>query len=130
LRLISVSLLVVIYAVALLYISPMLTALALTAVVIMSLIAQVIVNRSRDIGIRLSLAVRGSYNAFIERIGMLRLVKMLGQEDAETKATAELSQRLMTANVDIVKAQALVEVVVDPGLMLGAFFALFVVPLP
>jgi len=126
LRLIAIIALVVIYASALLFVSPMMTAIALIAVVLMSFVAKSNIVRSRTLGTRWSELSRRAYTAFAERVSALRLIKMLGQEEREIETARDLSEQLMTANVQIALTQARVEITVDPGLMLGAFLVLFV----
>jgi subfamily B ATP-binding cassette protein MsbA len=126
LRLIAVIALILIYATALLVVSPLMTAIAIAAVVLMSFVARANIKRARELGARWSDLSRQAYTAFAERAGALRLIKMLGQEDRETARARELSESLMTANVQIALSQARIEVTVDPGLMLGAFLVLFV----
>jgi len=126
LRLIAVIALVVIYSVALLFVSPQMTIIALAAVGLMSVLARANIRRGRVAGTRWSELSRQAYASFAERIAALRLIKMLGQEDRETAHARELSDGLMTANVQIALSQARIEVSVDPGLMLGAFLVLYV----
>lgn len=126
LRLIAVIALIVIYAAALMYVSPLMTTIALVAVVLMSILARTNIIGARKLGTRWSELSRRAYSAFAERVSALRLIKMLGQEERETGIARDLSEQLMTANVQIALSQARIEVSVDPGLMLGAFVVLFV----
>jgi subfamily B ATP-binding cassette protein MsbA len=126
LRLISVIALIVIYAAALLVVSPLMTGIAIVAVVLMSVVARANIKRARQLGTRASELSRQAYSSFAERVAALRLIKMLGQEKRETAHARELSDSLMDANVRIALSQARIEVTVDPGLMLGAFIVLFV----
>jgi len=126
LRLIAVILLLVIYAGALMFVSPVMTAIAVAAIVAMSFVARSNISDARRVGTRWSELSRQAYSAFAERIAALRLIKMLGQEERETEKANALSEQLMTANVQIALSQARIEVTVDPGLMLAAFVVLFV----
>ncbi|HEY5505876.1 MAG TPA: ABC transporter ATP-binding protein, partial [Coriobacteriia bacterium] len=126
LRLIAVIALIVIYATALLLVSPLMTAIAVTGVLLMSFVARANIARARVLGKHASEVSRKAYGSFAERVGALRLIKMLGQEDSETAHARGLSQSLMDANVKIALSQARIEVTVDPGLMLAAFLVLFV----
>ena len=126
LRLIAVIALIVIYATALLIVSPLMTAIAIVGVILMSFVTRANIARARVLGKRWSELSRQAYASFAERVGALRLIKMLGQEDRETLHARELSESLMTANVKIALSQARVEITVDPGLMLAAFLVLFV----
>jgi subfamily B ATP-binding cassette protein MsbA len=126
LRLIAIIALIAIYAAALLFVSPLMTAIAVAAVVLMSLVARSNIKRARAIGTRWSELSRRAYGSFAERVAALRLIKMLGQEEPETANARELSEALAQANVQIALSQARIEVTVDPGLMLGAFLVLFV----
>lgn len=126
LRLIAVVALLAIYAAGLLAVSPVLTAIAVAAVVAMSFVARANIRAARKFGTRASELSRQAYATFSERVGALRLVKMLGQEERETERARELSTSLMDANIQITLTQARIEVSVDPGLMLGAFLVLYV----
>jgi ABC-type multidrug transport system fused ATPase/permease subunit len=126
LRLLAVAALLVIYAAGLLAVSPMMTSIAVAAVVAMSFVARANIRAARKFGTRASELSRQAYATFSERVGALRLIKMLGQEERETARTGELSQSLMEANIEIALTQARIEVTVDPGLMLGAFLVLYV----
>ena len=126
LRLIAVIALIVIYATALLVVSPLMTAIAVAGVVLMSFVARANIKAARELGTRASELSREAYSSFAGRVGALRLIKMLGQEDPETAHARDLSESLMGANVRIALSQARIEVTVDPGLMLAAFLVLFV----
>ncbi|HEY5506019.1 MAG TPA: ABC transporter ATP-binding protein [Coriobacteriia bacterium] len=126
LRLIAVMMLILIYAAALLYVSPVMTAIAIAAVISMSFVARSNIKTAREIGARWSRLSRQAYGSFAERVAAIRLIKMLGQEDVETDNAREISDELARANVQIALSAARIEVTVDPGLMLGAFLVLFV----
>jgi subfamily B ATP-binding cassette protein MsbA len=126
LRLIAVIALLLIYAAALFYVSPMMTSIAVAAIVLMSLVARANIKSARRFGTRASELARETYTAFAERVAALRLIKMLGQEDRETAHARELSESLSSTNVEIALSQARIEVTVDPGLMLAAFAVLLV----
>jgi len=126
LRLIAVMMLILIYAAALLYVSPVMTAIAIAAVISMSFVARSNIKAAREIGARWSQLSRQAYGSFAERVAAIRLIKMLGQEDVETDNAREISDQLARANVQIALSAVRIEVTVDPGLMLGAFLVLFV----
>jgi len=126
LRLIAVILLLVIYASALMFVSPVMTAIAVAAIIAMSFVARSNISDARRVGTRWSELSRQAYGSFAERVAALRLIKMLGQEERETDKAKDLSEQLMTSNVQIALSQARIEVTVDPGLMLAAFVVLFV----
>ena len=126
LRLIAVIALILIYAAALFYVSPVMTAIAVTAVLLMSVVARSNIKRAREIGAHWSQLLRAAYGSFAERVAALRLIKMLGQEDSEINNARGISDELAKASVQIALSQARIEVTVDPGLMLGAFLVLFV----
>jgi ABC-type multidrug transport system fused ATPase/permease subunit len=126
LRLIAIIVLVVVYAAALLYVSWLMTTIALLAIALMWFLSRSNIASARRFGTRWSELSRRTYAAFAERVGALRLIKMLGQEERETATARDLSDQLMTANVQIALSQARIEVTVDPALMLGAFVVLFV----
>jgi ABC-type multidrug transport system fused ATPase/permease subunit len=126
LRLIAVMMLIIIYAAALLFVSPVMTTIAIAAVIAMSFVARSNIKAAREIGARWSRLSRQAYGSFAERVAAIRLIKMLGQEDVETDNAREISDELARANVQIALSAARIEVTVDPGLMLGAFLVLFV----
>jgi len=79
LRLIAVIALLLIYAAALFYVSPMMTSIAVAAIVLMSLVARANIKSARRFGTRASELARETYTAFAERVAALRLIKMLGR---------------------------------------------------
>ena len=113
--------LILIYAAALFYVSPVMTATAATAVLLMSLVARSDIKRAREVSARWPHLLRAAYGSFAERVAALRLIKMLGQEEPEVQKARGISEELSKASVQIELSQARIEVTVDPGLILGEF---------
>ena len=125
-RLIAVVILLAAYGAILFAISPLLTLISVTAVVALSFLVRANIRRSRQYGIRLTNLAREAYIALAERISFITLLKMRGQEKQEVERVRELSRSLAEQNIKIALSGAGIEVVVDPGLMLGAFLVLYV----
>ncbi len=125
-RLIAILVLLIAYLGVLFFLSPQLTLVSMTAVVAMSIAVRANIKRSRQYGIHLTALAREAYIAFAEKVGFLTLVKMRGQEEAEVEDVRRLSVSLAKASKQIALSTAGIEVIIDPGLMLGAFIVLFI----
>jgi subfamily B ATP-binding cassette protein MsbA len=125
-KLISMIALLVLYAALLLFIQPLLTGIAILSVLLLSLVIRSNLRMSREFGKEMTNALVQMFTSLAERIQLMPLIKMLGQEDVEGENISAVSGRIAKTTVKIGIAQSLTEVTVDPGLMLAAFIVLFV----
>ncbi|MGO8684404.1 MAG: ABC transporter ATP-binding protein [Thermoleophilia bacterium] len=125
-QLIATVALLLLYAGALMLLSPLLTGIAVGAVLILSVVIRSNVRRSRVYGTDLTHTMVRVYTRISERLSLMALVRMLGQEKAEGEAVTAMADEVARVTVRINIAQALTEVTVDPGLMFAAFVVLLV----
>jgi subfamily B ATP-binding cassette protein MsbA len=118
-------LLVVIYLAILLALSAPLTLVTMAFAGLVSLIVRAAMVRTREYSEKVATLTQGSYRAVIERIALVRLVKMRAQEEVEVAHVKAYSRQLEDVNVRISLLAANVEVTADPLLMLSAFIVLY-----
>lgn len=125
-RLLAVVALVILYSLILMYVSPFLTVLAIAAVLLMTYVSRWSIKRARSLGAQASDISRRMYVAISERVHLARLIKMMGQEEVESRHVQELSDEVRVANQGILMSLADIEITVDPALMLAAFGVLYI----
>lgn len=122
----SIILLMALYAAILLFISAPLTLVVLAFAVVVSLLVRSSIVRSRSHGARAAEVTQSAYAAIVERLSLVKLVKLRHQEANEVDRVLGYSEDMAAANVRIARLGAQVEVTADPVLMLAAFVTLFV----
>ncbi len=123
---ISTSLLVTMYIAILLFLSWQLTAIAVVSVGLISILVRRSVTRSRRLGAETAERNNEVYTVIGERIGAIRLIKMLGQEDRETRLVTEVVRKLENVQVRIGISRGIIEVTIDPLQMLSVFGIVYV----
>lgn len=117
---------IVVYVAILLVLQPWLTLITILAMGLISFIIRGNIRRSRTYGAEAAQLNNRAMSVVSERLGNIRLIKMRGQEDAETDHVTGVVRDLEMATVRISVARAAVEITVDPALMLAAFGIIFV----
>jgi ABC-type multidrug transport system fused ATPase/permease subunit len=117
--------LLVVYFVLLLVLSPAVAPVAVFAMGAVALLVRKLVGKSRELGLRVTSIHDALHTAIGERLAGIRLVKMMRQERAESQRVSGLINRLSDTFVQIGRGQELIEVSVEPLLMLGAFGTLY-----
>lgn len=125
-RLLSVVLIIAVYAAILAALSLPLSIIAVLAMAVVSVMVRRILTTSRTFGKEVTKASVAVTSAVRERLASLRLVKMRAQEDAESDAVGALAASLRRAGTKIALSAARVEVIVDPALMLAVFVIIYV----
>jgi subfamily B ATP-binding cassette protein MsbA len=123
---ISIGLLIVMYVVVLLVLQLRLTLITVVALVTISFLVNNAIKRSRALGRETSQLNHETYAVISERIMALRLIKMLGQEDRETRNVTAVVKRLGDAQARIGILSGTVEITIDPLQMLMLFTVIFV----
>ncbi|TLM99159.1 MAG: ABC transporter ATP-binding protein [Actinobacteria bacterium] len=118
--------LIAIYLAILLAMSPLLAGITLVAVGAISIVIRGNVRRSREAGLVVSQSGNETFAQISERVSAIRLIKMRGQEDAETEHIRTVSTVFEQAQVKIQLSRAAVEITVDPALMLAVFVIIYV----
>ena len=123
---ISVGLLIFMYVVVLLLLQPKLTLISMVAIAFISLLVNRAIKRSQVLGRETSLLNNEMYAVISERILALRLIKMLGQEDRETRNVTDVVTRFGDVLTRIGILSGVVEITIDPLQMLMLFAVIFV----
>jgi len=125
LQLISTGLVIVVYVAVLVVLEARLALLAVVAIAIISWLVKGAVTRSRSLGAETTRRNNETYSVVGERITAIRLIKMLGQEDHETRKVTGVVRRLAEVQVRIAIFSGIVEVTIDPLLMLTVFVVIY-----
>lgn len=124
-QLVGASALLTVYVGILLMLQWQLALVTVVAMAGISVMVRSSINRSRRWGLEVSKRGNQAYAFIGERVSALRLIKMRGQEDAETARVIDVSRQFEQANVRITVSKAAVEVTVDPMLMLAVFVIIY-----
>lgn len=125
-HLLAAAMVTVLYVLILFYLSPVLTAITVVTMLLISSIVRGNIKRSRGYGAELTALSNIAVSAIKERISAVRLIKMRGQEDAEVQHITKLVDEMEGSQVKIAVAKAAIEITVDPLLMLAVFAVVFV----
>ncbi len=123
---ISTGGLILMYVAVLLVLQLKLALITIAALVGISLLVNRAIKRSRALGRDTAQLNNETYSVIAERIGGLRLIKMLGQEQRETDNVTNVVRRFGEAQRRILIQGGIVEVTLDPLEMLTAFAIIFV----
>ena len=123
---ISVGLIIVMYVLVLMVLDWRLAIMAVGAIALISYLVRGAVTRSRALGAEMVKRNNETYSIVGERVAAVRLIKMLGQEPAETHKVREVVRRLADAQVRIAIFSGIVEVTIDPLLMFTVFAIVYV----
>ena len=123
---ISTGLIIVMYVTVLLLLDWKLAAIAVVAMVLISFLVRGAVTRSRALGAETTRRNNETYSVIGERITGIRLIKMLGQETAETRRVKHVVAKLADAQVRIAIFSGVIEVTLDPLLTLVVFGVIYI----
>lgn len=124
-RVIAIVILVIVYVVLLMALAPALTLIAVAAMVIITVVMRSNIRRTREFGGTVTTLNNQQYRAIAERITGVRTIKMLGQEDAESDHVGVMIEDLEEATLKIGVLGGIMEVVIDPALMLSVFAVIY-----
>ena len=125
-QLVAAVVLLAVYVGLLLLLQAILALITVIAMLGISTLVRGSIKRARRYGLEVSKTGNETYAFIAERVAAIRLIKMRGQEDSETQKVFNVSQRFEQANVKVAISKAVVEVTVDPVLMLAVFIIIFV----
>jgi ABC-type multidrug transport system fused ATPase/permease subunit len=123
---ISIGLIIAMYVLVLVALDWRLALMAVAAIAVISYLVRGAVARSRALGREMVQRNNESYSVIGERISAVRLIKMLGQEPAETHRVRDVVRKLADAQVRIAVFSGIIEVTIDPLLMFTVFAIIFV----
>lgn len=125
LRLVILGILIFVYLAVLALVSWPLMIVAAFALAVVSGLLKGNLRQSREQGVRAAELTNEQYHSITERIQAIRLIKMLGQEDAESEFVARQVLALQDAQVRIGVLQGAVQATIDPALMLAVFAIIY-----
>lgn len=125
-RQISVALLMALYLAILLVISAPLTVITAVFAVLVSMLVRASINRIRDFALEAAGLSQAMLGKVVERLGLMRLIKMRDQRDAEYGYIADFAHTMRTIGIKQARLGASIEVTADPLLMLSVFLTLFI----
>lgn len=123
---ISIAILIVLYVTIMLVLSVPLTIVAMVFAAIVSVVVRGAIAQSRRFGMEAARTTQALYARIVERLAMMRLVKMRAQEDVETERIMDYSEDLADLSVKQTRLGGTIEVTADPLLMLSVFITLYI----
>lgn len=125
-KLLSVVLLSLLYVLILLVVSVPLTLTTLGFALVVSFVVRTSIKRTREYGVEAARIGQQMIGRIVERVAMIRLIKLRDQGDAESKRIRTWSEQLSRIGVKQARLGANIEVTADPLLMLSVFVTLYV----
>ena len=125
-RQLSIVLLMVVYVAILLVLSVPLTFSILFFAVMVSMAVRANIKRTRAYGRVSARVAQEVWSTVVERLAMMRLVKLRDQKLPESRRVRDLLDRVRTVDVRQARLGANTEVTADPLLMLSVFFTLYI----
>jgi ABC-type multidrug transport system fused ATPase/permease subunit len=122
---VSTGLIIVMYVVVLFVLDWRLALMAIVAIAVISYLVKGAITRSRALGKEMMQRNNETYSVIGERITAMRLIKMLGQEGTETAKVKRVVRMLANAQVRIAIFSGVIEVTIDPLLMLTVFATIY-----
>jgi ABC-type multidrug transport system fused ATPase/permease subunit len=122
---VSTGLIIVMYVVVLVVLDWRLALMAIVAIAVISYLVKGAITRSRALGKEMMQRNNETYSVIGERITAMRLIKMLGQEGTETAKVKRVVRMLANAQVRIAIFSGVIEVTIDPLLMLTVFATIY-----
>ena len=125
-RQLSIALLMLLYVAILLAISVPLTVITLVFAIFVSVIVKSNIRKIRDFGIESATISQELMGKIVERLGMMRLIKLRDQKHAESGRIRDFSETMRVIGVKQARLGAMIEVTADPLLMLSVFVTLYI----
>lgn len=125
-RQVSIALLMLLYVAILFAISVPLTLTVIAFSLVVSFAVKRSLSRTRDFGLEAARISQAMMAKIVERMSLMRLIKLRNQEQAEEDRVEAYSERMCEIGVKQAKLSANIEVTADPLLMLSVFVTLYV----
>lgn len=121
----TIALLIVLYIAILFAISAPLTMVTILSAALVSWAVRINVLKIRDFGVDAARVFQEMSAKTVERLAMIRLVKMRNQGGAEAERILSYSDAMRAVNIRQARLGANIEVTADPLLMLSVFVTLY-----
>jgi subfamily B ATP-binding cassette protein MsbA len=125
-RQLSIGLLMLLYVAIMLAISVPLTLVTLVFAILVSAVVRTSIRKIRDFGVESAGVNQEMMGKIVERLGMMRLIKLRDQKEAESERIRGFSEVMRTLSIKQTRLGALIEVTADPLLMLSVFVTLYI----
>lgn len=125
-KLLSIVLLMALYVAIMLAISVPLTAVTAAFAILVSITVKANITRIRDFGVESARVSQEMMGKIVERLGMIRLIKLRDQKHTESERIEQFSESMRDISVKQARLGANIEVTSDPLLMLSAFTTLYI----
>ena len=124
--LLSVGLLMALYIAILLAISAPLTLVTLAFALVVSRLIKATIRHIRDFAIESAAISQEMMGKIVERIGLMRLIKLRDMKRHESENIREYSEEMRQLGIKKSRLGARIEVTTDPLLMLSVFITLYI----
>lgn len=114
-----------VYAVALFIISPIMTLIAISVILVATACLHTQLQKTRQVGVALTEANQQTSSFLIERLKFVRLVRLARTEDAESIAMRRLTEEQRYQGVALLALKAIVSVLIEPLVVGVAFIILY-----
>ncbi len=125
-KLLSIGLLMALYVAILLAISVPLTLVTLAFALLVSGLIKTSIRRIRQFGVESAAISQEMMGKIVERMGLMRLIKLRDQKRAESERIRVFSEKMRLLGVKKARIGARIEVTADPLLMLSVFITLYI----
>ncbi len=122
----SIALLMLLYVAILLAISVPLTLVTVVFAALVSSAVKANFRRIREFGIESARTNQTMMGKIVERLSLMRLIKLRDQKGVESKRIEDFSETMRVISVKQARLGAMVEVTADPLLMLSVFVTLYI----
>ena len=125
-RQLSVGLMIVLYVIILLFLSVPLTLTAVVFAILVSFAVKANIAKTREFGIQASRVQQEVMGKIVERLSMIRLIKLRDQKRRESDNIRGFSETIRQIVIKQARLGANIEITADPLLMLSIFVTLFI----
>lgn len=125
-RQLSIAFLILLYIVILLALSIPLTMITVFFAALVSIVIKTYIRKIRDFGVESADVTQDMIAKIVERLGMMRLVKLRHQKHNESNRIDDYSEKMRSISVKQARLGAMIEVTADPLLMFSAFATLYI----
>lgn len=125
-RQLSIGLLMALYVMILLAVSVPLTFSAMFFALLVSLVVKANITRIKEFSLESAKISQTMMGKIVERLGLMRLIKLRDQKSAEAARIEEFSEEMRVISVKQARLGATIEVTADPLLMLSVFITLYI----
>ncbi|MDP2401715.1 MAG: ABC transporter transmembrane domain-containing protein, partial [Actinomycetota bacterium] len=125
-RQLSITLLMALYIAIMFAISAPLTLVTLAFALVVSALIKTSISRIREFAVESAAISQEMMGKIVERMSLMRLIKLRDQKDVESGRIREFSERMRQIGIKQARIGARIEVTADPLLMISVFVTLYI----